>query len=176
MTSSEGSLRPFVADDAARTLAWRNAPHVRRAMFDAEPITAKTHRSWLAGVIADPDRDYFVFERDGAPLGVVGITWQSRRDGRGEWSFHIGAPDAPGGSGRMMLSLALDRFFGPMGGRKMCADVLADNAASLALHDRLGFAREGLRRRHARHGGRWKDVVEFGLLRDGAAGDGPPAG
>ena len=37
--------------------------------------------------------------------------------------------------------------------------VLADNAASLALHERFGFRRVGVRERLAQRDGRWCDVV-----------------
>jgi L-amino acid N-acyltransferase YncA len=37
--------------------------------------------------------------------------------------------------------------------------VLAENAASLALHERFGFRRVGVRERIGRRDGRWRDVV-----------------
>lgn len=37
--------------------------------------------------------------------------------------------------------------------------VLAENTASLALHERLGFRRVGVRERIGRRDGRWRDVV-----------------
>jgi L-amino acid N-acyltransferase YncA len=42
----------------------------------------------------------------------------------------------------------------------LLAGVLADNAASLALHERVGFRRIGVQRRLGQDaGGRWRDVV-----------------
>ena len=133
-------------------------------MYITNPIKAADHLAWIGRTIADNTRDYSIFEMDGRPAGIVGVIWINRSDGRAEWSFHIGAADAPRGSGTIMLEMALRRFFGDAGGRKMCAEVIADNTRSLALHDRLGFFREGMRRSHIIHRGSVKDIVEYGLL------------
>ncbi|MBV9100443.1 MAG: N-acetyltransferase [Candidatus Dormibacteraeota bacterium] len=39
------------------------------------------------------------------------------------------------------------------------AGIFPENTASLALHERCGFRRVGVRERLGEHGGRWRDVV-----------------
>ena len=157
-------LRPLSSADVELTFFWRNREAVRNAMYHTAPIELAGHGAWIERTVADATRDYSIFEMDGRPIGIVGIIWINRNGGLAEWSFHIGAPDASRGSGTIMLELALTRFFDEIGGRKMCAEVIADNIRSLALHDRLGFFREGVRRSHIIHRGIIKDIVEFGLL------------
>lgn len=165
--TDNGILRPLAPADADLTFLWRNKPSVRKWMFNTGKIASEVHVAWLLRTTSSPGKcDYSIFERSGVPLGIVGIIWQSHADRRAEWSFHIGADDAPKGSGTLMLSLAMERFFLKLQGRKMCAEVISDNRRSLALHEKLGFQREGLRRSHILHEAVFKDVVEFGLLRD----------
>ncbi|MEL7465962.1 MAG: GNAT family N-acetyltransferase [Pseudomonadota bacterium] len=166
MTGEEATLRPLGVADAAMTLAWRNRDAVRLAMFDPTPLEAEGHTRWISAVEADPDRAYFVYQEDGRPLGVVGLIFTDRAAGVGEWSFHIGAQDAPKGAGGRMLTAALAQFFGPLGGARLEAEVLDDNEASLRLHRRLGFRYIGARSEPARHLGALKPVHRFEMNRE----------
>jgi ribosomal-protein-alanine N-acetyltransferase len=62
------------------------------------------------------------------------------------------------------LRLALAHAFGPLGLRRVEADVDPRNAASCRLLERLGFRREGLLRERWRVNGETCDSALFGLL------------
>ena len=55
------------------------------------------------------------------------------------WSFYIGAPDAPKGTGGRMLAAFLHHLLQRPDMAGITAEVRIDNAASLALHRALGF-------------------------------------
>jgi phosphinothricin acetyltransferase len=55
------------------------------------------------------------------------------------------------------------------GFHKVLGRLFAENAASRALLQRLGFREVGTLRRHAKLDGRWRDVVEVELLLGEAA-------
>ena len=155
------TLRDVTMDDSALTLAWRNRPEVRNAMFNTEIVDIVGHTDWLRRTIENPDKTYFIYEEDGKALGIVGLIFTDPPGGLAEWSFHIGEKSAPRGSGTRMLKLALGTFFDQLGGKILYAEVLADNHASRRLHRKLGFVETGLRREKALHLGVEKDVHLF---------------
>ena len=62
------------------------------------------------------------------------------------------------------VSAMLDFCFGELGLHRAQAFMHPDNAASIALVEKLGFCREGLLRDHLRVGDFWRDDVLYGLL------------
>jgi UDP-4-amino-4,6-dideoxy-N-acetyl-beta-L-altrosamine N-acetyltransferase len=159
-------LRPLTVKDVSLTFEWRNSDRVRLHMFNSGALRADEHAAWVARMADSSDRCYFIYEIEGEPIGTIGLIWNDLTARKAEWSFYKGAASAPKGAGLHMMSLALAHFFIEMKGRKICAEVLADNYASLSAHDRLGFRLEGTRRAHVLHNGVFKDVMEYGLLRD----------
>lgn len=121
-----------------------------------------------------PDRDHFdrSHRQDcrfvaraaegGAVLGWVALSAVSaRRVYRGvAWESVYVAADARGqGVGRALME-ALIAASEAAGFWTLQAGVLAENAASLALHERVGFRQVGVQRRLGQDRvGRWRDVV-----------------
>ena len=78
------------------------------------------------------------------------------------YSLH---PDLWGrGIAREVATLALDFAFGPLGLRRMEADVDPRNLPSVRLLESLGFVREGLLRENWRVGDEVSDSAIYGLL------------
>jgi UDP-4-amino-4,6-dideoxy-N-acetyl-beta-L-altrosamine N-acetyltransferase len=152
-------LRPVTIEDGPRLLAWRNQDHVRAAMFTDHPIAADEHRAWMERLIGASDSLGFIFEDDTRPLGFVTLSEISRAHERCSWGFYIGEADAPAGSGKAMLTLALDQAFVGLKLNRLYSQVLAGNTASLRLHGRLGFAQEGRLIRHHARAGTLHDVL-----------------
>jgi phosphinothricin acetyltransferase len=98
----------------------------------------------------------------GAILGWTALTaYSSRRVYAGvAWESVYVAPDARGrGVGRALLEAVIPASEAA-GFWALFAGVLAENAASLALHERVGFRRIGVQHRLGQDGrGRWRDVV-----------------
>jgi L-amino acid N-acyltransferase YncA len=103
--------------------------------------------------------------RDDATGAIVGWTalggYSARKVYRGvAWESVYVATEARGrGMGRALLD-ALVPASEAAGYWTLLAGVLAENAASLALHERVGFRRIGVQRRLGQDArGRWRDVV-----------------
>lgn len=80
----------------------------------------------------------------------AGVAWES---------VYVAASARGRGVGRALLE-ALIPAAEAAGVWTLMAGVLAENAASLALHERVGFRRVGIQERIGRDGeGRWRDVV-----------------
>jgi phosphinothricin acetyltransferase len=112
-------------------------------------------------------------EEDGGPVvGWVALTTYSARRvyvGVAWESVYVAADQRGHGIGRALLE-AVIASSEASGLWTLMAGVMAENAASLALHERVGFRRVGVQRSLGRDAtGRWRDVV---LLerRSGAVG------
>jgi len=64
-------LRCATSNDTRDLWTWRNAPEVRRLSRETGEIAWEGHQKWLAGVLADPDRDLLIAEGASGPLGVL---------------------------------------------------------------------------------------------------------
>jgi phosphinothricin acetyltransferase len=95
-------------------------------------------------------------------LGWVALTaYSSRRVYSGvAWeSVYVGADARGGGVGRALLEAVIPASEAA-GFWTLLAGVMAENAASLRLHERVGFRRVGVFRALGRDpSGRWRDVV-----------------
>ena len=158
------ALRPLREEDLALVLGWRNHPAIRAGMLTRHEITMAEHRAWFERASADASRRLLVALDGDVPIGFVHFTNANPGD-VADWGFYA-APGAPRGSGTRLCASALDMAFGDFGVHKVCGQVLEFNQASLRLHDRLGFRREGVLRAHHRIGERYHDVICFGILQE----------
>jgi len=164
---SGARLRRLQRGDLDMLRAWRNDEGTRRFLFTRHQIGPAEHLAWFEAADADPQRHLLVFELDGVPSGFVNIG-PVRAGGIADWGFYA-APGAPRGTGAQLGRAAVEHAFGALGLHKLIGESLADNAASLAFHERLGFVREGVLAQQHFDGERYHDVVRYGLLRPGAA-------
>jgi UDP-4-amino-4,6-dideoxy-N-acetyl-beta-L-altrosamine N-acetyltransferase len=149
-------------DDLERVLAWRNHPDVRDHMFTRHAITPQEHQAWFARSRGDARRHLLIYESSGAPLGFVSLDIGSHEQ-VADWGFYA-SPQAPKGTGQRMGHAALDHAFGPLALHKVCGRAIETNQASIRLHVRLGFQREGLLREQHFDGEKFRAVLCFGLL------------
>lgn len=153
------SIRPMTAEDwpsvrriYAEGIATGDATLEREAPdwghFD------RSHPPECRLVARDGDR--------GAILGWTALGGYSARkvySGVAWESVYVGADARGRGVGRGLLE-ALIPAAEAAGFWTLMAGVLAENAASLALHERVGFRRIGVQRRMGQDArGRWRDVV-----------------
>ncbi|MNX24305.1 Spermidine N(1)-acetyltransferase [compost metagenome] len=158
------ALRPMADADLERVLAWRNSERVRSCMFSDQLIPLEQHRAWWERAKTSPTSVHLIFEKEGVPMGVVNFTAIDRQNGRCSWGFYVGPENTPRGTGTLMGLLAIDYAFGTLGMRKICAEVIGFNTASLGYHRKLGFLQEGRLARHVLRGNGYEDVVLFALF------------
>lgn len=164
-----GTLRPMTVADLELVLAWRNHPSIRANMYTQHEITLDEHCAWWSRVKDSPKFAFFIHERAGQPLGYVAFSKLAPGPATATWGFYT-APEAPRGTGSMMTLCAMDVAFGLLALRKLNAEAIGRNAASLRLHDSFGFQREGLFRDHVLIGNTLDDVHRLALFaRDWAA-------
>jgi [ribosomal protein S5]-alanine N-acetyltransferase len=133
-----------------------------RSMIDAEAWLQRVEKSQATGtalqfVIAEKTTDQ--------AIGTALIFRHDEGSARAELGYVLGR--AHWGSGAMFEALhaLINHAFAAMALRRLEAEVNPENAASIALLERLGFQREGLARERWVNKGVAIDVVTYGLLR-----------
>lgn len=143
MDAMDAALRPVSAADARQMFDWRNRPHIRAMSLDTAKLVWDDHAAYVRGLDGRTDGLWLIYSEGGRDLGHVnardvgGGTWR--------WGFYIGEDDAPKGAATRMLSAFLDRLRAA-GVAEVAAEVREENAASVALHRKLGFATDGAAR------------------------------
>lgn len=163
-STDHGRMRPMQASDLPIVLVWRNHPEVRRYMYHRHLIGIDEHRAWFERCTVAPGRHLLIYEEDGEQRGFINLH-ETVTGESADWGFYA-APDAPKGTGRRLGAAALAYAFATLGLHKLSGQALVDNARSIALHEYLGFAREGVLRDHHLDGERHHDVMCFGLRVD----------
>jgi phosphinothricin acetyltransferase len=139
----------------------------RIATFETAHRTAEQIAATLA---ARGDRfPTVVLERDGRVVAWAGAGAYRDRPayaGVAEHSVYVARAARGAGAGRVTLQ-ALCEAYAARGFWKLVSRILAENAASVALHERCGFRVVGVYRRHAQLDGRWRDCVIVERLLDG---------
>ena len=171
MNYADCCLRPLCEDDRERVLSWRNQDRIRANMYTDHVIHRDEHDRWFDRSLTDGTAAYRIFEHREQPLGFVSFTGIDRVHGRSTWAFYLGEADAPRGSGAAMELLALDEAFGSLCIRKLCCEVFAFNTGVVRLHERFGFAREGLFRSHYFKNGELQDIVCMARFAEGWPAD-----
>lgn len=159
-----GFLRKMKESDLRLVRDWRNAPEVNRYMFSQHEITQKEHQNWFDISQNNPMLHLNVYEENGVIKGFLQLQNKVPEANVYEWGFYI-SPDAPRGTGANMTKLALKKVFEDMRGKKLFAKVLAFNERSKSLHEKLGFAQEGVLREQHYLNGKYYDVYCFGMLK-----------
>ena len=135
-TAPQANLRPATAADCDRIHAWRNHPSIRRMMFNPDPIPLPQHQTWFAAQLTNPNFKIYVYTLNGTPQGYGSLKRIAPNEY--EWGFYL-APNCPRGNGSILCTLLLQRAFGELGASTVHGQALRHNAASIALHRKLGF-------------------------------------
>ena len=128
------AFRAATLGDCEDILAWRNSPEVRRVSLQSGTLDPTAHRRWMERTLDDPRRILLIAEADGIPAGVV--------------RFDLTPPEAlmsvyrtPGAPPRTaLIRRATEWLRGKHPEiRRITAEVLPDNAASLAAFRHAGY-------------------------------------
>jgi L-amino acid N-acyltransferase YncA len=158
MSEAEAVVRGASRDDCEAICDIYNAAIAERgSTFETEPRSADDF-----GERVDAVRfPLLVADVGGRIIGWAGLSPYSTRPcyaGIGECSVYVAVASRGRGVGSA-LTEALAMAAEGSGFHKMIGKLFTDNAASLRLVERCGFASVGLHHRHGRLDGAWRDVL-----------------
>lgn len=161
--SKLGCLRAIKPEELELMLSWRNAPSVRANMYTRHEISLAEHLEWWERIKTRSDQQYFMYEYQSTPIGVVAFNQIDGSNQNSSWAFYA-SPEATKGTGNRMEFLALEHAFGVIKLHKLCCEVLAFNVPVIKLHEKFGFKVEGILREHHRKDNDFVDVYQLGIL------------
>lgn len=162
-------LRPLQPDDAPALFAihadpafmryWSSTPWT--SLGQAQALIEGDLRDLAAGAHL---RLGIVRRADGRLIGTASLFNLSAQNRRAEVGYGIASDCWRQGYVSEALDALLDHAFGPMGLRRLEADIDPRNIASARSLEKLGFQREGLLRERWIVGGEVSDSALYGLL------------
>ena len=161
-------IRNATPDDAPAIAAiYNDAVRTTTAIWNEAEVNGKNRIDWM---VARQEAGFpvLVLEEAGKVVGYASYGPFRAFDGyRGtvEHSVYVRADLRGGGRGKMLLQ-ALIRHARGQGLHVMVAAIEAGNAASLVVHQRLGFEAVGLMPQVGQKFGRWLDLLLLQLRLD----------
>jgi ribosomal-protein-alanine N-acetyltransferase len=168
LASARVRLRPYRDEDLADLFGLYSDPAVVR-YWSFPPWTSQAQaRDYLARVAAHAAQGiafpWALADADDRFIGTATLHSLNQEQGRAEIGYSLATAWQGRGLAAEALRLLLAHAFGPLGLRRVEADVDPRNAASCRLLERIGFRREGLLRERWRVNGETCDSALFGLL------------
>ena len=162
-------LRPAAASDAAAITAIHNAQGVATtASYELHPGTAAERAEWLARQQREGFPVLVAVDEDDTVLGFAAYGRFRELPGYDltvEHSVYVAPDHEHAGIGLLLMAELID-LARQAGLHAMVGVVDADNTASLAFHERLGFTNHGVLPQVGRKFGRWLDVAVLVRLLD----------
>jgi len=160
----KAELKSISEDDLELVLGWRNQDFIRQMMYTSSLISINEHRNWFQRLQESSSSRSLLFYFEGRPYGIVNINHIDQRNLTCDWGFYIGEQKAPKGIGTILGYKALTYIFEDLQMRKVCAEVLGYNDASIRFHKKLGFLEEGCLHEQNLKEGTYHDVILMGMF------------
>ena len=109
---------------------------------------------------------WVVEDAAGTAVGHICTHRCDRRNGFFSYGLSVAREHRRRGYATEAVLLVLKYYFEELRYQKCLVGVHSNNPASAALHERLGFAREGTLRRMVYTGGKFYDLHYYGILRE----------
>lgn len=156
---------------ARRRVEFLAAVHRSRRLhrhFAHPPKNRRAYDAWLARLRRPSHEGHFLVLCEGAALvGVINVNEIVRGAFQsGYLGYYAFEPHAGRGLMEAGLRLVISHAFRDLGLHRLEANIQPENAASIALIQRLGFVREGFSPGYLKIGDRWRDHERWALLRE----------
>jgi len=164
-------LRAIEAEDWETFYQWNSDSETARACyFIPFPQSRASERKWATEKTAEESKNdlfYFVIESlSGDLIGTINTHTCNQRNRTFMYGIAILADHRCKGYASETIQLVLKYYFEELGYQKVTVQIYAFNEASIKLHEKLGFQREGCLRRMIYTGGIYHDEMIYGLTVD----------
>ena len=131
-------LRGIERSDLSDLRAWRNHDDVRRFLFDRRTISEKDQMEWFDGLDRRNDL-HLMIEENGSAHGLLQVKEYDPAKLTCTSAIFI-RPDQASSPLPAVASILLTEFgFGPLGIRRVSAEIIDGNTAALTLNRIIGF-------------------------------------
>jgi RimJ/RimL family protein N-acetyltransferase len=161
-------LRAVEPADAITFHEWNlDSERARMLDFVWPPVSLSAEHAWTeeqAKRKLENDAYHWVIETlEGQPIGSISTHHCQPRNGTFSYGIDICAEQRGHGYASEAIKLVLRYYFEELRYQKVTVAIHADNTASIRLHEKLGFQREGLLRRMQFTHGKFIDELWYGM-------------
>jgi RimJ/RimL family protein N-acetyltransferase len=151
--------------DADSIVEWRNNPDTARWLNQRKPLTIKEHLHWFSKAGERGDLLLFFESLEGVPIGCSSIFDFDQLGTSAEWGRLFSAR-RKGDSIRILEACYLlhRMCFDALNFFRLHGQVWADNDRAWRLYQFLGWAQEGIRRKHFLASDGYHDVLMIGVF------------
>lgn len=149
LNAAKVRLRPILAADTEKIVAWRNKEFVRKNFIYQKPFTEEGHMAWLREQVEPGYVAQFIICVGQREIGSVYLRDIDREAGTAEYGVFIGDEEALGcGYGTEAAKLTLAYGFETLRLQKIFLRLLEDNEGARKSYEKAGFCMiEGRRER-----------------------------
>jgi UDP-4-amino-4,6-dideoxy-N-acetyl-beta-L-altrosamine N-acetyltransferase len=160
----KGQIRSVTNDDIDMVFEWRNRDQIRKNMYNSEIIEYDTHKKWFESILTSNNSQYFIYEQEKAPLGLVSFTNIDYENKHASWAFYS-SDFSVRGVGSEMEKLALQHAFNNLGLNKLCCEVLDFNFPVVRFHQKHGFKIEGIKKQQYKRDNEYFDIYQLAIFK-----------
>ena len=169
MKSDTARLTPVQIKDAEFLAKLISGEDVLLYTANSFPINTEEERRWIEAMTvgqgsAKTDVIFTVCLQNGKPIGIVGlhnINWINRS---AEFGIIIDAEAREKGNGEKATRAIISYAFETLNLHRIYSDVYENNVASLALHKKCGFEKEGVEIDGVFKNGAYLNVIRFAII------------
>lgn len=165
------NLRCIEPSDAETFFRWnQDSERARLLDFLWPPSSRAQVDAWAQSQSLqklEDDRFHWIIEdQAGAPVGTISTHGCNPRNGTFSYGVDIDLAHQRQGYASEAIRMVCRYYFMELRYQKVTVSVHGDNPASIALHEALGFQREGVHRRMIYTLGGYVDELWYGLTRE----------
>lgn len=176
IAAGEMKLRPFRTEDREALARLANSAAVAHYLANRfpHPYRLADADAWIGSLAEESPTYNFAVEWRGEFAGGAGLTpLTDIHSGTAEIGYWLGEPYWGRGLATQAAGMLTQYAFGELCFVRLQALVFRDNAASMRVLEKNGFAREGILRKHVRKFGILTDAVLYARLKIDLWNDGP---
>jgi UDP-4-amino-4,6-dideoxy-N-acetyl-beta-L-altrosamine N-acetyltransferase len=171
-TGHDITLAPVLQKQLGQMITWRNDRRIWKWCRQNSVISEAHHMAWFNSLATRKDvRMFSIIDKEGAFVGVCGLTDIDHINSRAEFSLYID-PDLHGkGLGKAALMTLIDHAFNDLNLNCVWGESFAGNPA-MRMFESLGMKKEGVRRAFYFRDGEYIDCTLYSILRGEQAWNG----
>ena len=117
-------------------LEWRNAPSVKKWMYNRDEISLENHLAYISSLTKRDDRVYFLVQKENDFIGVVNLT-EIKRKKSAELGIYIN-PKLKG-YGSLLMNKIIEYAFNELNVKVLNANVYEENLKAINLYKKFNF-------------------------------------
>jgi UDP-4-amino-4,6-dideoxy-N-acetyl-beta-L-altrosamine N-acetyltransferase len=150
-----------------KVLTMRNQKGVRKWMYSDHLIDASEHIKWIEHLKTnDRQKVFIIIKNKTDPIGLTSVNNIDVAHKKASWAFYLDEAYQGGGLGAVIEFNVLDYCFDILKLDKLNCEVLEGNAATLKLHEKFLFQKEGFIRSNIVKNGVRIGVHLLGITRE----------